>query len=136
MSTHLFRKAVRNRIDYFSWKGPTAIICIWLLQGWAETSLEELSYDTSRVSCPRWDDKGTGFLEAFVVSSPDLGRRLQVHSSTMRNAFYVFPLNLQKGGFRGGLDEICAISNHPCGALSQLGLRGGNECRSVLKCKH
>lgn len=50
--------------------------------------------------------KELAFLKNFVVSSPDLGRHLQVYSSTMRNAFYVFPLNLQKGWFRGGLDEI------------------------------
>jgi len=50
--------------------------------------------------------KELALLKNFVVSSPDLGRCLQVYSSTMRNAFYVFPLNLQKGWFRGGLDEI------------------------------
>lgn len=39
--------------------------CIWLLQGWAKSSLEKLSYDTSSISCLRSDDKGTRFLEEF-----------------------------------------------------------------------
>lgn len=50
--------------------------------------------------------KELAFLKNFVVSSPDLGWCLQVYSSTMRNAFYVFPLNLRKGWSRRGLDEI------------------------------
>lgn len=50
--------------------------------------------------------KELAFLKNFVVSSPDLGRCVQVHSSTMRNACDVFPLHLQKGWLRGGLDEI------------------------------
>lgn len=50
--------------------------------------------------------KELAFLKNFVVSSPDLGRSLQVYSSTMRNAFYVFPLHLQKGSFWEGWDEV------------------------------
>ena len=50
--------------------------------------------------------KELAFMKDFVVSSPDLGQCLQVYSRTMRNSFYMFPLNLQKGWFRGGLDEI------------------------------
>lgn len=80
--------------------------------------------------------KELAFLKNVVVSSPDLGRCVQVHSSTMRNACDVFPLHLQKGWLRGGLDEIWAISNHPCGALAQLGLHIGGECRSILKWEH
>lgn len=46
--------------------------------------------------------KEGALLKGFVVSSCDLGRQLQVHDSTMRNAFYVLPSHLLRGCLSGG----------------------------------
>lgn len=68
------------------------------------------------------ETKDLAFLKNFVVSAPALGQSLQVHSGTMKNAFYVFPSKPQKGCCGGGLDGRRAISSCPRGALSQPGL--------------